>query len=343
MTGGDFDSIVEKPAAEGDLAGPPRSPALSGARLVLGTAQLAAPYGSVAKVTPPNKDEAVEPVRHAIHQGAIAVDTARAYAGSETILGRALSEGWSSRVKVVTKLSPLAHLPADIAPDLAADAAEVSVFRSLRALGCLKPWLLLHRAAHLHAWDGAVWTRLQKLQSEGLIVGLGVSVQSPAELAAALAVPDVQIIQLPFNLLDWRWSQARAAEMFAARPDVEVHVRSVFLQGVLLRTPSEWPLVPDHHATAVHRAMNDLVGDLGRENIADLCLAYVRSVPWINGVVIGMERIAQLAENATLFGKPPLTADQAELVRSSLSSAPEAFLNPAQWPATARDGDSATR
>ena len=330
-----LENLVEAPDSPKPIA--------PGPQLVLGTAQLAAAYGSSVKVVPPKVDEAVELVREAIHRGAIAVDTARSYAGSETVLGRALSEGWNSRVKVITKLSPLADLPVDIAAHLAATAAEISVLKSLHALGCIKPWLLLHRAAHLKAWDGAVWSRLQELQLEGLIAGLGVSVQSPDELAAALAVSDVQIIQLPFNLLDCRWIKAGAAERLAARPDVEVHVRSVFLQGLLLRDPSEWPTVPHLDATAVHRAMNDLVAKLCRENIADLCLAYVRSVPWIDGVVIGMERKSQLAENAALFGNPPLTADDAELVWSSLPSVPETFLNPATWPQTIQNCNSLGR
>ena len=310
-------------------APPPIAP---GPRLVLGTAQLAAPYGSAVRVKPPEVGQAVQLVRQAIHQGATAIDTARVYAGSEAVLARALSEGWNSRVQVVTKLSPLGHLPVDAAPDAAADAAEISVYKSLHELERIKPWLLLHRIAHLEAWNGAVWARLQELYSRGLLAGLGVSVQSPTELASALAIPDVKLIQMPFNLLDWRWRNAGIEEMFASRPDIEVHVRSVFLQGLLLRNSDMWPLIPGLDGVALHRILHWVAENTGRVNVADLCLAYARSMPWIDGVVIGMERESQLAENVALFGKQPLSVEEVDMVHSSLPLVPEAFLNPAQWP-----------
>ena len=309
-------------------APPPIAP---GSRLVLGTAQLAATYGTAFQVNPPEKGEALELVRGAIHQGAIAIDTARAYSGSEALLGGALSQGWASRIKVVTKLSPLADLAEDAEPHLAADAAEMSVLMSLQALGNIKPCMLLHRADHLRAWGGAVWRRLQELKSAGLVTTLGVSVQSPTELKTALSISDVQMIQMPFNLLDWRWQQACVEKLFVARPDVEVHVRSVFLQGVLLRGVEEWPVIPDFEAVAVRKILDKLVGKLHRENIADLCLAYVRAFAWISGIIIGMERRSQLAQNSALFSKPPLSLKDVEVVQNSLPSVPVRLLNPAHW------------
>jgi len=308
-------------------------PISPGPCLVLGTAQLAAPYGSAVKVAPPKNEEAVELVRQAIHQGAIAIDTARAYAGSEVTLGKALSQGWGSRIQVVTKLSPLSHLPDDSVPNLAADAAELSVFKSLNALGGgVKPWILLHRAYHFHAWDGAVWKRMLELRSAGLLAGLGVSVQSTSELKKALSVSDVEIIQLPFNLLDWRWRESGLELMLSSRPDIQIHVRSVFLQSVLLRDAAEWPAVSGINAVELHNTLNVLVKELQRGSIADLCLAYVRSFNWVNGVVIGMESKPQLTKNIDLFTKPPLSQKEVAFVQDSLPLVPEKLLNPACWP-----------
>ena len=58
------------------------------------------------------------------------------------------------------------------------------------------------------AFDGAVWERLLERLEDGTVLSLGVSVQSPEEASAALACPDVRHLQLPFNLLDWRWAEA---------------------------------------------------------------------------------------------------------------------------------------
>src|SRR3546814_10145931 len=53
--------------------------------------------------------------------------------------------------------------------------------------------------------------------------------------------PDIEHIQLPFNLLDGRWQRDGVPERLAGRPEITVHARSAFLQGVLLRAPAEWP------------------------------------------------------------------------------------------------------
>ena len=104
--------------------------------------------------------------------------------------------------------------------------------------------LLLHRASHMWAFDGAIWERLIERLEDGSILSLGVSVQSPMEALAALACPDVVHLQLPFNLLDWRWLASGFQMCLAARPNVTVHARSAFLQGILaVHDPDVWPKV----------------------------------------------------------------------------------------------------
>jgi len=145
-------------------------------------------------------------------------------------------------------------------------------------------------------------------------------------------VSDVEIIQLPFNLLDWRWRESGLELMLSSRPDIQIHVRSVFLQSVLLRDAAEWPAVSGINAVELHNTLNVLVKELQRGSIADLCLAYVRSFNWVNGVVIGMESKPQLTKNIDLFTKPPLSQKEVAFVQDSLPLVPEKLLNPACWP-----------
>jgi aryl-alcohol dehydrogenase-like predicted oxidoreductase len=74
-----------------------------------------------------------------------------------------------------------------------------------------------------------------------------------------------------------------------------------------------------------------LTHDLDRDSPADLCLAYVRAQPWIDGVVVGMETVNQLALNLALFSRPPLTEREIALVDTALPRATERLLNPALW------------
>jgi spore coat polysaccharide biosynthesis protein SpsF len=302
------------------------------AEFVLGTVQLGLAYGAANRTGKPSRETALALLRRAAQRGVRTLDTARAYGDAEARVGEALTELPERSLSAVTKLSPLADIAERATPGEVVAAVESSVQQSLSALRTNRlDCLLLHRAAHLSQFGGAVWQRLLDYQTAGIITTLGVSVQSPAEVAAALAVPAVRHIQMPFNLLDWRWNAV--VECLATRSDVVVHVRSVFLQGLLAAgDASIWPAIDGVDAAAVLAAIGGLVRDLHRDSAADLCLAYARGQDFIDGVVIGLETEAQLDDNLALFARPALTSDEIAAVQARLPQLPEQLLNPALWP-----------
>jgi len=299
--------------------------------LVLGCAQLGLAYGIANTAGQPSRGEAVELLRRAADSGIAQFDTARAYGDSEARLGEALG---GRDVTIITKLSPLAGLAAAPAGDDVRAAVDASIEHSLAALGRDRlDCLLLHRAAHLAAYGGAVWRRLLALRAEGRADRLGVSVQSPREALAALAEPDVRHVQLPFNPLDWRWREAGVAAACERRPDVTVHARSVFLQGLLAAgDASIWPPIPGVDAETVVRSLARLARELDRESPADLCLAYAGGHAFIDGVVVGLETAEQLELNLRLAAKPPLAPDDCRFVEQRLPRLPEQLLDPSRWP-----------
>lgn len=304
------------------------------AELVLGTAQLGLPYGVANRLGQPSAEEAELILRSAVRAGIRWIDTAAAYGSSEQRIGTALPG--SKGVRIATKLTPLEELsvmsPADIY-----GAVSDSVRRSCAHLNTNRlEVLMLHRAKHLTARNGFVWSAVKQFRDEGLIYDLGVSVYSPDEALAALRDRDVRHIQLPFNLLDWRWRSSGLVEALAERPGVTVHARSALLQGLLAAGPDvDWPSVVGVDPCDVKDKLTRLARDLGRDGIADLCLAYARAQEWIDGVVVGMESLSQLALNLAHFKRPALTRDEREAVDRALPRAPERLLNPALWPKAA--------
>jgi spore coat polysaccharide biosynthesis protein SpsF (cytidylyltransferase family)/aryl-alcohol dehydrogenase-like predicted oxidoreductase len=301
--------------------------------LVVGTAQLGMSYGVLRKTPMLSEAAAVALVRRAVDYGVTQFDTARAYAASEERLGMALSGDWSDRATVLTKLDPLTDIPPD-APDWSIRAAvRASVFASCRGLGLRRlPVLMLHRARHKTDWDGRVWGALLELRAEGVVEKLGVSFQSPAEAPAFIHDPDVQHIQLPFNILDGRWRAARIPELLAERDDIVVHARSVFLQGVMLQNhPSSWPRQVEHNSQEIIDWLRLQSPRMGRDNLTDLCLAYVRAQTWIDGIVIGMENENHLVDNVRLFDRPPLTPEQCIGLDEQRPRIGARLLDPSQW------------
>jgi aryl-alcohol dehydrogenase-like predicted oxidoreductase/spore coat polysaccharide biosynthesis protein SpsF (cytidylyltransferase family) len=300
--------------------------------MTLGTVQLGMEYGAVNRVGKPRRSAAIEIVRQAIAHGVNALDTASCYGDSEQILGEALSGAWRSRAEVITKLDPFAEIASDESASQVRAAVERSVDDSCRALGVDRlAVLLLHRWNHHDAWGGAAWKHLVELRDDGKIGKLGVSISEPWEALAALEDPDIQHVQLPMNVLDGRWKTHGIDHELAQRPEIVVHARSTFLQGILLHPADCWPVSGEYDAQGCVERLHMLVTKFDRENIADLCLAYVRAQSWITSLVVGCETTAQLKENLKFFRLPALTLEQCEEIEHSLPPAPNDLLNPAKW------------
>jgi aryl-alcohol dehydrogenase-like predicted oxidoreductase/spore coat polysaccharide biosynthesis protein SpsF (cytidylyltransferase family) len=302
--------------------------------LALGTAQLGMEYGAVNDHGRPSLEQGVAIIRRAIAHGVTALDTARAYGAAEEIVGEALRGAWASRVEVITKVD-LVGLPDDATAAQAQARVDESIQRSSKALGMSRlAVVLLHTWQDHDSWSGAAWQRLLELREAGNIAVLGASVYDTREALEALQDPAIEHLQIPMNVLDWRWEAAGVDRAVAIRPEVVVHARSALLQGVLAHPASRWPVVEDFSAQDCYRILARLVEEFGRESVTDLCLAYVRSLPWVSSVVVGCETMDQLEENLRLCRTPKLSVEQCEHLRRMLPRAPENFLNPAKWKTT---------
>ncbi len=85
----------------------------------------------------------------------------------------------------------------------------------------------------------SIYSEAQTAKEKGLISKIGASVYAPEQLTtiiSLLGIPD--IIQVPFNILDRRFESILIDLKSAG---TEIHVRSAFLQGLLLMSPNELP------------------------------------------------------------------------------------------------------
>jgi aryl-alcohol dehydrogenase-like predicted oxidoreductase len=149
----------------------------------------------------------------------------------------------------------------------------------------------------------------------------------------ALNHHNVEHLQLPFNLLDWRWAESGVIATLRRMRSVTVHARSVFLQGILAcGEPERWPRIDGIDAAALIHWIAECTRKLRRKSPADLCLAYVRSQDWIGGAVVGMETEEQVEANLFLSTLPPLTPKDCEAIECCRPPVPEQLLDPARWP-----------
>lgn len=302
-------------------------------KIVMGTAQLGLDYGvSRAKLGTDSEREFM--IKRAIGEGVSAVDTARVYGTSEAVIGRVLAEGWGGRFEVITKLDPLVGLSAQSQESEWRLATECSVWRSCVALGLERlDTLLVHRVQHLTVAGGAVWSQLCRMQREGVIGTLGASVQTPDELQLALSTENVDHIQLPCNLVDHRWKR-HIPQLIAARQErgLRVHVRSIFLQGLLLsRNLGDWARAHVHQPEGIWSWMAKALAHTRRQNAADLCMAWAQAQEWIDGIVVGADNLTQLTENLELARNPALTAEELDYVDASRPQLAPETADPSRW------------
>jgi spore coat polysaccharide biosynthesis protein SpsF len=304
--------------------------------LALGTAQWGMPYGVANSTGRPPLDEVEAMLDVARRAGIDTLDTARSYGESEEVIG-ALTEG-DDHWTVVTKLDA-----AVVAPELTvADSlhlAEESVARSLKALRRSRlDVLLLHRAAHRTAWDGAIWELLQRKRRAGEIGALGVSAGSPEEASALLDDPTVEALQVAASLLDQRLARSgffRAARQLGKR----IFVRSVFLQGVAHFGPDA---LPGHLAGLAEplRSVEEWVQSRGLRS-GDAFLLYARDLT--DGfALIGCETTGQLCHNLIAWRSLEVPPEELGNLAAQIADLDPRLLDPSRWRELSARGRSLT-
>ncbi|HWS68410.1 MAG TPA: aldo/keto reductase [Steroidobacteraceae bacterium] len=255
-------------------------------RLALGTVQFGLNYGVSNQSGQVVQSEVGAILNRAAAAGIDTLDTAIAYGESEACLGRAGVTGW----RVITKLPPL---PQEI--DAVPRWVDAQIEGSLGRLGIAQlETVLLHCTGDLlgpHA--EALLRTLNGAKAAGLTRSLGVSIYDPAELDNLWPLWRPEVVQAPCNVLDRRLIRSGWLDRLN-RDGVRVHVRSVFLQGLLLMPAQRRP-----ESFAPWRVLLDRWSEWCMEHeVSPLrgALAFLGAVRGVDLLVIGVDSVAQLEE-----------------------------------------------
>ncbi len=156
---------------------------------------------------------------------------------------------------------------------------------------------------------------------------------SPLGLAAALETPGLECLEVPVSILDRRWQTPEIATALRNRGNVTIHAYDVFLTGLLTtKTIPEWPFIDGVKPAFVIETLDVLTRELRRQSRADLCLAYVRGLDWVDGVLVDPASDSEWDTITRLSTKAPLTPSECATVEDILPRLPELLLNPSLWP-----------
>lgn len=273
-------------------------------KIGLGTVQFGIDYGISNHSGKTPESEVSKILKYAAQQGISYLDTASIYGNSELVLGNNKLDNF----KVVTKFMPLEKNQS------LRDEFEKSTAR----LGVKKLYgYLAHRPIDL-VDNKSQWHMLQKLKEENKVSKIGFSLNEPSELTNLLAFgfqPD--LIQVPYNLLDDRFEKQM---ILLKNQGCEIHVRSVFLQGLFFMQPED---LPNHF-----NAVRGILKGLQKKHSAYLSgalLKYVLNKEFIDVLIMGVENQVQLEHNLESIAK-------AELIHEKIPKLDKKILMPSLWP-----------
>lgn len=290
-------------------------------KLGLGTVQFGLDYGVANSDGMTSRSEVERILRIADDNGIRILDTAAMYGESESVLGITLPQ--QHEFKIVTKTPSFRtnRITSHQAKQLRTAFNEsLERLRQDRLYG-----LLLHHADDLLSPGGdLLFEEMRRLSTAGLVEKIGVSVYTAGQIDSVLTniVPD--LVQLPVNILDQRLIQGG---YLAKLKDlgVEIHARSVFLQGLLLMDTAALP----GSLAILQSHIKQLETFLDEHSLTRLqgALMFMAQQPELDTVLVGVCSGDQLMD--ILRAAQALPDDTIDMTRFALSD--ERYLNPSQW------------
>jgi aryl-alcohol dehydrogenase-like predicted oxidoreductase len=283
-------------------------------KLAIGTAQFGLDYGVSNQSGQVSEDHVGQILKAAKRAGVETLDTAAGYGSSERSLGRV----GVSHFEVITKFGALPDHITNI-KRWVYDQIEGSLDRlNVNVLhGCL-----MHCPNDLLGSHGdSIYEALSETKVQGLTQNIGISIYDPEQLDHLMHRFDFNIVQAPMNIFDRRIDSSGWLNRLK-KTNTQVHIRSVFLQGLLLMDPVARPDYFSRWMSMFH----DYDVWLARSNMSalDACTGFVQQFENVQKIIIGVASLSQLesiieamSANAMVNAPHDLKSDDIKLINPS--------------------------
>ena len=286
-------------------------------KLALGTAQFGMDYGIGSSPGKVNISEVKKILEYAKLTNIDMLDTASAYGKSEKILGELNVDEF----KVVTKTR---HFNIPKITDDALNLLNRDFEKSLKDLKLDSIYgLLIHHADDLMKPGASkIIEFIHNLKKTNKIRKIGVSIYENKHLSFVLENFDIDLVQLPLNIFDRRLIDNGMLKLLSQK-GLEVHARSIFLQGLILMGDSSRPRKFDRW-DSLWKSWSEWLNDY-KISPLEASIRYAMSFSEISKVLVGIDSINQLIEivDAASGVLPPIPND--------LYTNDSLLLNPSNW------------
>ncbi|MBU1199380.1 MAG: aldo/keto reductase [Nanoarchaeota archaeon] len=286
-------------------------------KLILGTVQFGLNYGINNPTGKIPKEDVFEILDYAHKHSINTLDTAHSYGESEQVIGEFMHKK-KANFNIISKFSP------DVG------GVELCFQDSLRRLNSNKMYCYLVHDVKSLIKDPALWLKMIDLKKRGLVEKIGFSVSNPEDLECVMKNNvKFDIIQLPYSVFDQRFTDFFP---YLKENEVEIHARSVFLQGLFFKNPSELTgkLVKIKDKLLLLRQ----ISKQHNLSISAVCINFAALNENISKIIIGVNSLNDLKENIEALKN----IDQVKNIHDELLTLREDDANivfPVNWKETA--------
>ncbi|WP_372998832.1 aldo/keto reductase [Sulfurimonas sp.] len=291
-------------------------------KLCLGTVQFGLNYGIANKDGEVSQQEVNTILKYVLSKDINCLDTGSMYGNSEEKIGNYL-KGNDLDTMIISKIKS----------DFFQVEHELSIQNIEKSLKYLSSntlfALLLHNIEAIQNWSLKDTELICELKKQNKIKYFGVSIYTNDEFNLALKNDNVDIIQIPFNLLDQRAIKNNWLKK-AKEKNKLVFIRSVYLQGLILMDKYSIPT----HLDSAKQSLNIIDETARKLNITknELALSFVNQMAKNSILLFGCDSLKQAAENINNYNNlPKLDSQTIEYLTNSLSNIDEYIYNPSKW------------
>ena len=284
-------------------------------KIAIGTANFGMQYGVANSQGKLSKNSVAEILGLAKSLGVTCLDTANAYGESQNALGEFGVRNW----RVVSKIS---SIPRDCEDVRSFVRAEIDLILTSLNLSEFDTVLVHNPKDLMGNVSEIVYEELQKAKSQGQVEKIGVSIYDPSDLESITSQFQLDVVQAPINVFDNRLQDSGWLDRLASM-GVEVHARSVFLQGVLLSAIAQnndffkpWK--------ATFEKWNRFAESSGTSAMMN-CIKHVNSYDKVTFAVVGVDSAQNLSEVFDAFSARP------QRINEDNFGVDSQLINPARW------------
>ncbi len=281
-------------------------------KLGLGTVQFGLNYGINNSSGKPSTAEVFNILNLALDNKIEFLDTSNVYGDAEEIIGNFHQQS-SKKFNVVSKF---------ILDDQNLDSKIEQTLMRLHVDSLYG--FLFHRFEDFeNIKDKALFFNTIKKSS---VKKFGVSLYDCRQLKLAIDCPYIKLIQLPWNVFDASSEKQKLLKEAKAK-GIEIHVRSLFLQGLFYKNPN--------HLTGnlkdFEAPLNYLQSKIQNSGLTleSVCLNHAELNPYIDQIIVGVDSVQQLRRNIENYQHKVNLEDLGFLKEISIQN--ELLLNPANW------------